>query len=128
RGVRHAVAEIRFRRLIVRRSRTECSSGSGPSIPMASPALRRKREPVRERHSPGESAALRVSATERPEEIIPILLEEIVELGFRGAVALELDFDTGQIKPSASMNCTADLLQQFHTSLWASENPYVTSL
>src|SRR5581483_9723420 len=95
---------------------------------MASPALRRKREPVRERHSPGESAALRVSATERPEEIIPILLEEIVELGFRGAVALELDFDTGQIKPSASMNCTADLLQQFHTSLWASENPYVTSL
>ncbi len=95
---------------------------------MATPALRRKRELVRDQRSHGESPALRISSAERPEEIIPILLEEIVNLGFRGAVALELDFDTSQIKPSASLNCTPEFLQQFHTSLWASENPYVTSL
>lgn len=95
---------------------------------MATPALRRKRERVREERSPDQSAALHISAAERPEEILPILLEEIVRLGFRSALALELDFDTGQIKPSASLNCSAEFLKQFHTSLWASENPYVSAL
>ncbi len=95
---------------------------------MASPALRRKGERFQEQRSSGESAALRISASERPEEILPILLEEIVRLGFRSALALELDFDTGQIKPSASLNCSPEYLRQFQTSLWASENPYVSAL
>src|SRR5579884_2904006 len=95
---------------------------------MASPALKRKRERFRDQRSSNESAALRIFATERPEEIFPTLLEEIVHLGFRSAFVLELDFDSGQIKPSASLNCSSEYLQQFSTSLWASENPYVSAL
>ncbi|HKW18673.1 MAG TPA: ATP-binding protein [Terriglobales bacterium] len=95
---------------------------------MASPALRRRRERFQNQRSSGESAALRILAAERPEEILPILIEEIVHLGFRSAAVLELDFDSGQIKPSASLNCSPEYLQQFNTSLWASENPYVSAL
>jgi signal transduction histidine kinase len=95
---------------------------------MASSALRRKREHFRDPRSSSESAALRLAAAERPEEILPILLEEIVHLGFPNALALELDFDTGQIKPSASLNCSPEYLEKFNTSLWASENPFVSAL
>ena len=95
---------------------------------MASSALRRKREDFRDPRSSSESAALRLTAAERPEEILPILLEEIVHLGFPSALALELDFDTGQIKPSASLNCSPEFLEKFNTSLWASEDPFVSSL
>src|SRR5215470_8814786 len=95
---------------------------------MASPALRRKREDLRDSRPLHESAALRIIAAERPEEILPILLEEVVHLGFRGAVALELDFDTGEIKPSASLHCDPELRAQFRTSLWARDNPYVSAL
>src|SRR6476469_4758446 len=91
-------------------------------------ALTRKREHFRDPRSSSESAALRLTAAERPEEILPILLEEIVHLGFPSAVALELDFDTGQIKPSASLNCSPEFLEQFNTSLWASENAFVSAL
>ena len=95
---------------------------------MASSALRRKHEHFSDQRSSSESAALRLAAAERPEEILPILLEEVVHLGFPRALALELDFDTGQIKPSASLNCSPEFLQQFSTSLWASENPSVSAL
>src|SRR5436305_779114 len=95
---------------------------------MASSALRRKHEHFSDQRSSSESAALRLAAAERPEEILPILLEEVVHLGFPRALALELDFDTGQITPSASLNCSPEFLQQFSTSLWASENPSVSAL
>lgn len=95
---------------------------------MASSALRRKREHFHDPRSSSESAALRLTAAERPEEILPILLEEVVHLGFAKALALELDFDTGQIKPSASLNCSPEFLEQFNTSLWASENPFASAL
>lgn len=95
---------------------------------MSTPALRRKNDRLDRQRSSNESAALRLAAAERPDEIIPILLEEIVHLGFRAALVLELDFDTGQIKPSASLNCSPEFLKSFQTSLWASENPFVSSL
>src|SRR6266567_4174429 len=95
---------------------------------MASPALRRRREQVVDQRSSSESAALRLIAAERPEEILPILLEEIVHLEFPRAAALEVDFDTGEIKPAASLNCDYAFLEKFRTSLWASENPLVSTL
>ncbi|MBO0910469.1 MAG: PAS domain-containing protein [Acidobacteria bacterium] len=95
---------------------------------MANPALRRKREDLRDSRPLYESAALRIIAAERPEEILPILLEEVVRLGFRCALALELDFDTGQIKPSASLRSDPEERAQFQTSLWARDNPYVSAL
>ncbi|HJT70443.1 MAG TPA: ATP-binding protein [Terriglobales bacterium] len=95
---------------------------------MASPALKRKPKNFVERRFLNESATLRVAGTERPEEVIPALLEEILHLGFVSAFALDLDFDTGEIKPAASVNCSQQTLKQFSTSLWASENPIVSSL
>jgi signal transduction histidine kinase len=95
---------------------------------MASPALRRNRERFQAQRLSPESAASRLVAAERPEEVLPILLEEIVGLGFSSAVALELDFESGQLRPTASLNCSRDLLKQFYTSIWAPEDPFVATL
>src|SRR5437764_224176 len=95
---------------------------------MASPVLRPKRERFINQRSSNESAALRLIAAERPEEIFPILLEEIVFLGFPRAAVLDVDFDTGEIKVAASLNFDSSYLKQLQTSLWASENPLVSSL
>src|SRR6266540_3074634 len=95
---------------------------------MASPVLKPRRERFIDQRSSNESAALRLIAAERPEEIFPILLEEIVFLGFPRAAVLDVDFDTGEIKPAASLNFDAVTLRSFETSLWASEDPVVSSL
>jgi len=95
---------------------------------MASPVLRPKRERFINQRSSNESAALRLIAAERPEEIFPILLEEIVFLGFPSAAVLDVDFDTGEIKPAASLNFDATFLKDVQTSLWASEDPLVSAL
>jgi signal transduction histidine kinase len=94
---------------------------------MASPLLRPKPEQFDQRSS-NESAGLRLLSAERSEEILPILLEEIVFLGFPRALALDVDLETGEVKPSASLNCDKGVLNKFHTSLWASENPIVSVL
>src|SRR6266446_9073681 len=95
---------------------------------MASPQLLPKTRVLVPRDWSSESAALRLLSAERPEEIFPILLEEIVKLGFARALVLEVDFETGEIKPAASLNCDKACLHKFRTSLWASENPVVSAL
>src|SRR5438132_555008 len=95
---------------------------------MATPQLRPKSKPFVSRDSVSESAALRLLSAERPEEIFPILLEEIVKLGFSRAMILEVDFETGEVKPTASLNCDNSYLAKLRTSLWASENPIVSAL
>src|SRR6266566_2428952 len=95
---------------------------------MATPQLRPKSKVLVSRDSVSESAALRLLSAERPEEIFPILLEEIVKLGFSRAMILEVDFETGEVKPTASLNCDNSYLAKFRTSLWASENPIVSAL
>jgi nitrogen-specific signal transduction histidine kinase len=95
---------------------------------MVSPVLKPTRKRFVDQRSSTESSALRLIAAERPEEILPILLEEIVFLGFPRAAVVEVDFDTGEIKPTASLNCDASLLDRFRSSLWASEDPLVSAL
>jgi signal transduction histidine kinase len=95
---------------------------------MASPVLKPRRERFIDQRSSNESAALRLIAAERPEEIFPILLEEIVFLGFPRAAVLEVDFDSGEIKTAASLNFDSEALKSFETSLWASEDPLVSAL
>ncbi|MGI9103628.1 MAG: ATP-binding protein [Terriglobales bacterium] len=73
-------------------------------------------------------AALRLLSAERADEIFPVLLEEIVALGFSRAAALAVDFETGDVKPVAALNCSKSYLQSLETSLWASENPLVSVL
>ena len=95
---------------------------------MASPVVKPRRERFTDPRSSNESAALRLIAAERPEEIFPILLEEIVFLGFPRAAVLDVDFDTGEIKPAAALNFDTATLRNLETSLWASEDPLVESL
>ena len=81
-----------------------------------------------DQRSSSESAALRLLSAERSEEILPILLEEIVFLGFPRAFVLEVNFETGEVRPTASLNCEKSFLKRFETSFWASENPVVAAL
>ncbi len=76
----------------------------------------------------GNRAAARLLSAERSEEIFPILLEEIVALGFPRAAAVGVDFENGDVRPVAALNCSGSFLQALKTSLWAGENPLVSVL
>jgi signal transduction histidine kinase len=95
---------------------------------MASPRLEAKPQVVAPSGPSKPSAALRLLSAERSEEIFPILLEEIVNLGFPKAMLLEVDFGSGEVKPAASLNFDKRDLEKFRASLWASENPIVSVL
>jgi PAS domain S-box-containing protein len=72
-------------------------------------------------------AALRLLAAERAEEIFPVLLEEIIALGFARAIMAEVDFEAGELRPVASLNCSRPFQEKFRLSLWA-DNPVVRVL
>ncbi|HWY71471.1 MAG TPA: ATP-binding protein [Terriglobales bacterium] len=99
---------------------------------MATPELRlHKPEPVKRRlrvASRGAPAALRLLQAERSEEVYPILLEEIVGLGFQRTFIVAVDFETGEVLPSASLNCSKNYLDRFRSSLFAAENAVVDVL
>src|SRR5437588_1940504 len=94
---------------------------------MATPELRlQKPEPLKRRlrlPSRRAPAALRLLQAERSEEVYPILLEEIVALGFERTFIVAIDFETGEVLPSASLNCSKNYLERFRSSLFATENP-----
>src|SRR3954465_1481403 len=79
-------------------------------------------------HGGREAAALRLLGAERSEEIFPILLEEIVNSGYPRALVLEVNFESGEVKPKAALNCSKPFQQQCSSSLWANENPLVATL
>src|SRR5436305_12899591 len=99
---------------------------------MATPELRlQKPEPGKRRlrvSSRGAPAALRLLQAERSEEVYPILLEEIVGLGFQRTFIVAVDFETGEVLPSASLNCSKNYLDRFRSSLFAAGNPVVDVL
>ena len=99
---------------------------------MATPLLRKQLpDPgnfIERRKAVRDSTALRLLAAERSEEIFPILLEEIIALGFPRALALGVDFESGAIRPVAALKYQPAQLQKFHSSLWAAENPLVAVL
>ena len=73
-------------------------------------------------------AAMRLLSAERSEEIFPVLLEEIVSLGFPRAFAYEVDLESGEIAPTAALNCSKAFLKSCSTSLWAGDDPVVKTL
>ncbi|HEU5451547.1 MAG TPA: ATP-binding protein [Terriglobales bacterium] len=73
-------------------------------------------------------AAMRLLSAERSEEIFPVLLEEIVSLGFPRAFAYEVDLESGEIAPTAALNCSKNFLKGCATSLWAGDDPVVKTL
>lgn len=70
-------------------------------------------------------AALRLLQAERSDEIYPILLEEIVRMGFPRAVILSANFENGEIVPTAAIRYQEKQLARFNTSLFAADNPLV---
>src|SRR5215831_6155797 len=73
-------------------------------------------------------AVLRLLEAERSEEIFPLLLEEIIALGFPRALAVDVNFDTGDITPAAALKWPRQQLEKFSTALWMSEHPLVSVL
>src|SRR5512140_1041452 len=72
-------------------------------------------------------AALRLLGAERTEEIFPVLLEEIIALGFVRAMVAEVDFEAGELKPAAALNCPRTFQDRFRLSLWA-DNSVIRTL
>ena len=73
-------------------------------------------------------AVLRLLEAERSEEIFPLLLEEIIALGFPRALAVDVNFDTGDITPAAALKWPRQQLEKFSTALWMSEHSLVSVL
>jgi signal transduction histidine kinase len=73
-------------------------------------------------------AVLRLLEAERSEEIFPLLLEEIIALGFPRALAVDVNFDTGEITPAAALRWPRHQLDKFSTALWMSEHELVSVL
>ncbi len=94
---------------------------------MASPQMRMRSEtpvPAAKHRRP----SLRLLGAERSEEIFPVLLEEIVALGHPRALVARVNFETSEITPIASLNCSTSLVRRCQTSLYAVENPLVRAL
>ncbi|MEO5937199.1 MAG: ATP-binding protein, partial [Terriglobales bacterium] len=70
-------------------------------------------------------AALRLLQADRSDEIYPILLEEVVRMGFPRALILSANFENGEIAPSAAIRYPEKQLHRFRTSLFAADNPLV---
>jgi signal transduction histidine kinase len=96
-----------------------------PELRLLKPEPAKRRARFQARRSP---AALRLLQAERSEEVYPILLEEIVALGYERTFIVAVDFETGEVLPSASLNCSRNYLERFRSSLFASENPVVDVL
>jgi signal transduction histidine kinase len=96
-----------------------------PELRLQKPEPAKRRLTVSQRRAP---AALRLLQAERSEEVYPILLEELVALGFERTFIVAVDFESGEILPSASLNCSKNYLERFRTSLFATENAVVDSL
>ena len=74
---------------------------------------------------PGRRGALRLLQAERSEEIFPLLLEEIVALGYPRASVLDVNFESGGVGPKAALNWPPQQLARFSTALWVAENPLI---
>src|SRR5437868_3342318 len=101
---------------------------------MATPEMRIVTAPAEQEPTPRaprmvrSRAAQRLLSAERADEIFPVLLEEIVALGFARAATLTVDFESGEVRAAAALNCSAAFVQGLETSLWACENSLVSLL
>jgi signal transduction histidine kinase len=71
---------------------------------------------------------LRLFEAERVEEVAPILLEEIVKLGYERAFVANVNFETGEVRPTEWVNCSKNYLERFHLSIYVPGDPLVEVL
>ena len=82
----------------------------------------------RQRTEQRRPAALRLLQAERSEEIFPLLLEEVIALGYPRAMVLDINFDTGDVTPAAALKWPRQQIPNFASALWMSEHPLITVL
>jgi signal transduction histidine kinase len=73
----------------------------------------------------GQQPLLRVLHAQRSEEVFPLLLEEIVGLGYPRATVLDVNFDAGEVSPTASLNWPRPQVDKFTSALWIADHPLV---
>src|SRR6266403_3185337 len=74
-------------------------------------------EKLERRSSFARQPSLRLLLAERSEEVLPILLDEIVRMGYARAFVASSNFESGQISVSAAINCPANYVKRFSTFL-----------
>jgi signal transduction histidine kinase len=74
---------------------------------------------------PRRPAVLRLLQAERSEEIFPLLLEEIIALGYPRALVMDVNLDSGEITPAAAMKWPQAQLDRFSSALWMQDHPLV---
>src|SRR6266850_455141 len=82
-------------------------------------------EKLERRSSFARQPSLRLLLAERSEEVLPILLDEIVRMGYARAFVASSNFESGQISVSAAINCPANYIKRFSTFLWSGDDPLV---
>jgi signal transduction histidine kinase len=83
---------------------------------------------VRRREHRQRSALLRLLQAARPEEIFPLLLQEILGLGFPRAMVLEAGIDTGNILPAATLRWPKLEVEKLSSLLRKAGQPLTTVL
>src|SRR5438270_742795 len=71
-------------------------------------------------------AALRLLQAERSDEVFPILLEEVVKLGYPRALVLTANFETGEVSVTGAIKCSEPFIKKFRSSLYAADNSVVS--
>jgi signal transduction histidine kinase len=74
---------------------------------------------------PRRPAVLRLLQAERSEEIFPLLLEEIIALGYPRALVMDVNLDSGEVMPAAAMKWPQAQLEKFSSALWMQDHPLV---
>src|SRR5438067_7679694 len=74
---------------------------------------------------PRRPAVLRLLQAERSEEIFPLLLEEIIALGYSRALVMDVNLDSGEVTPAAAMKWPQAQLEKFSSALWMQDHPLV---
>ena len=77
---------------------------------------------------PRRPAVLRLLQAERSEEIFPLLLEEIIALGYPRALVMDVNLDSGEVTPAAALKWPRAQMDKFTSALWMQENPLVAVL
>src|SRR5438270_3176845 len=72
-------------------------------------------EKVERRVGFARQPSLRLLLAERSEEVLPILLDEIVRMGYPRAFIASSNFESGQIAVTAAGNCPCSFLKRFST-------------
>lgn len=70
-------------------------------------------------------AVVRLLQAGRSAEVFPLLLEEIVALGYPRAAVLNVNFDSGDVAPASTLNWPPQQMAKFTTALWAAEHPLI---